>query len=405
MPRIFISYRRADSSGYVLAIDNELLDHYQREQVFRDINTIEYGQDFVEAIETAVGSCDVLLAIIGPQWLNVKDEAGQARLNNPHDFVRLEILTALQRDIRVIPVLVGGAAMPRAEQLPPPLAKFARLNAMELDDRDFKTHMGRLLAAIQQAVSQASTLGKEGEAKESESVTMPLPQWCIIPAGGVQIAGQAYQTPQIRIAKFPVTVEQYAYFVKAGGYTQADYWTEAGWAWRGAQNVTSPRFWEEADWRIPNHPIVGISWYEAAAFCRWFSQETQLDIRLPSESEWQRAAQGDTGYAYPWGPEFDPTRCNTVQSDLGRTSPVTQYPTGASPYGVQDMVGNVWEWCANVIDEVAMGTDAPEAQGQRVVRGGSWDGDPDLANVRFRGRFKPDTRNRFIGFRIVFGSF
>lgn len=106
-----------------------LVGHFGPEQVFMDVEGIEPGLDFVEAIERAVGSCRVLIVIIGDEWTTVTDAAGRRRLDDPHDFIRLETDTALRRKIRVVPVLVGGAVMPRADELQAGLLSAARLNA------------------------------------------------------------------------------------------------------------------------------------------------------------------------------------------------------------------------------------------------------------------------------------
>ena len=114
-----------------------------------DIDAIPLGVDFVAFITDAVAKCDVLLAVIGRGWLTAADEAGQCRLDNPADFVRLEIAAALERKIRVIPLLVGGAKMPRKEDLPEPLRPLALRNGMELHDgRSFKADVDRLVAAL-----------------------------------------------------------------------------------------------------------------------------------------------------------------------------------------------------------------------------------------------------------------
>jgi hypothetical protein len=146
--RIFISYRRADSEGYVGRLYDQLIERYDRNDIFLDVGTIKPGEDFVDAIEEAVGSCDVLLAVIGPQWLGMSDEQGQRRLDNPHDFVRLEIATALKRDILVIPVLVHGAAMPGPHDLPGDLAALSRRNAIELSHDRFAYDVDRLVEGM-----------------------------------------------------------------------------------------------------------------------------------------------------------------------------------------------------------------------------------------------------------------
>ena len=116
MARVFISYRREDSSGWAGRLYDRLSQRFGGDNVFMDIDTIEPGLDFVEVIQRAVGSCDVLIALIGRQWPTVSDATGQRRLDNPEDFVRLEIAAALRRDIPVIPVLVRATAMPRPDQ-------------------------------------------------------------------------------------------------------------------------------------------------------------------------------------------------------------------------------------------------------------------------------------------------
>src|SRR5437762_2642421 len=111
--RIFISYRRDETAYPAGWLYDRLSGHFGHGQIFKDIDSIQLGDDFVEVITTAVGSCDVLLALIGEQWLTITDEHGTARLDNPKDFVRLEIEAALTRNVRVIPILVAGARMPR----------------------------------------------------------------------------------------------------------------------------------------------------------------------------------------------------------------------------------------------------------------------------------------------------
>ncbi|OJH35946.1 toll/interleukin-1 receptor domain-containing protein [Cystobacter ferrugineus] len=154
MARIFVSYRREDSPGHIGRLYDHLVAHFGKKLVFRDIETIEPGADFVHTIEEAVESCGVLLAVIGPQWLGARDKQGRRRLDNPKDFVRLEVAAALSRDVRVIPVLVGGATFPSEEELPPDLAPLARRNAIEINDPHFRTDMAHLIRAIQSALDE-----------------------------------------------------------------------------------------------------------------------------------------------------------------------------------------------------------------------------------------------------------
>jgi len=147
--KIFVSYRREDSRGDAGRLTDKLKAHFGDKQIFRDIEAIDPGLDFVETISNAVGSCAVLLAIIGPNWLKSADSTGQRRLDDPHDFVRLELSAALNRNIRVITVLVGGAAMPKAEELPSTLESFARRQAHELSDSRWDFDVQHLVETLE----------------------------------------------------------------------------------------------------------------------------------------------------------------------------------------------------------------------------------------------------------------
>ena len=154
---IFISYRRADSEGYAGRIYDRITPHFGADAVFMDVDTIDAGVDFVRVLEEAVQSCDVLVALIGRRWLDLKDENGVRRLDNHEDFVRIEIATALGRDIRVIPVLVGGASMPGSTELPENLQPLARRNALTVDHATFHADMNRLIAHLERAMETAET--------------------------------------------------------------------------------------------------------------------------------------------------------------------------------------------------------------------------------------------------------
>jgi hypothetical protein len=156
--RIFISYRRAEAAADYSAswVYERLVARFGRDRVFKDVYSIEPGDDFGETIAKAVGSSEVLLAFIGPQWATITDETGRRRLDRPDDFVRLEIEAALQRDVRVIPILVGGASMPRPAQLPPSLSKLASRQALELSPARFEFDTARLLQTLESPLRSAA---------------------------------------------------------------------------------------------------------------------------------------------------------------------------------------------------------------------------------------------------------
>ena len=166
--RIFISYRREETAYPAGWLFDRLNDHFGDGQIFKDVDSIELGDDFVDAITSAVGSCDVVLALIGDRWLSITDEDGRRRLDKPDDFVRLEIEAALVRNIRVIPILVGGATMPRPDELPPALTKLARRHALELSPIRFESDARRLLTVLDKTLAEVRAIshGQESEVAE-----------------------------------------------------------------------------------------------------------------------------------------------------------------------------------------------------------------------------------------------
>jgi formylglycine-generating enzyme required for sulfatase activity len=203
-----------------------------------------------------------------------------------------------------------------------------------------------------------------------------------------------------------VTNRQFAGFVAAGGYGQRRWWSDAGWRVKECKGWTKPRYWDSRDWGRPDCPVVGVSWYEAQAFCRWWSQQTGRSINLPTEKQWQRAAQGDDGREYPWGDRPPEARLCNWNRNVDETTPVMQYPAGASPFGVLDMSGNVWEWCRT---GWGRGTPVTEGDETRLLRGGCWSSDSPLS-LRAANRNPKDPNNRLdpgsrnlvtVGFRVV----
>jgi len=195
------------------------------------------------------------------------------------------------------------------------------------------------------------------------------------------------------IGKYEVTRGEYRRFMDAGGYSSPAYWSSAGWSWKGSR--TEPRYWAAAqDWasewgeapqpfaQTDSHPVVGVSYYEAEAYCAWAGGH------LPTEAQWEKASRWTGSYpnVYPWGNAWDAENCNNWYDHNAagggyqryQTAPVGSYPSGASPYGLQDMAGNVWEWCRDWYSSsyysVSPSTDpqGPSSGSCRVLRGGSW---------------------------------
>lgn len=189
---------------------------------------------------------------------------------------------------------------------------------------------------------------------------------------------------------YPVTNSQFLKFIEAGGYRNNEIltscWSDNGQNWRAKNKVLQPSQWTRSsgDWQL-DHPVVGVSYYEAEAYAKW------ADKRLATEIEWEKAARGTDGWIYPWGEVFDKEKCNTRESGLHKTTRVARYPNGVSPYGCYDMAGNVWEWTCSLADNKEV----------KVIRGGSWDDYQVNARCANRFRYDPDGRYGFVGFRCV----
>jgi formylglycine-generating enzyme required for sulfatase activity/tetratricopeptide (TPR) repeat protein/predicted Ser/Thr protein kinase len=259
------------------------------------------------------------------------------------------------------------------------------------------------------------------------------PVWCSFRSGKYLVGGQpdpfntTVSAPQriwldtFQIARYPVTVRQFLRFWEdREGYANRRWWTLQGWAWKQEQAVTKPYRWGDRDWMALNQPVAGVSWYEAAAFCAWLTQRRREAawlrqwqvIRLPSEAEWEVAATWDprSRQPRPWRPPAGAIWQNVVEAGIGRASPVGIFPEGASPSGVLDMAGNVWEWCSSRF------ADYPQDSGQAradfalndsapAVRGGAYNIQNTLSGWGARTWYFPYLHQyNFMGFRVVLAS-
>ena len=213
------------------------------------------------------------------------------------------------------------------------------------------------------------------------------------------------------IGKHEVTRGEYREFMEAGGYSNPFLWSASGWAWKSGLSRTEPDGWAvQQDWGNPpglftqtdDSPVVGVTYYEAEAFCNWAGGQ------LPTEAQWEKAARWTGGYAnaYPWGNVWDSEKCNN--RDDGRyvgwqTSPVGSYPADSSPYGCNGMGGNVREWCLDWAKSYPGSTNPFDYTGVcRALRGGGWSSDADSTRCAFRGSAVPEHSDFSVGFRLVY---
>jgi len=251
-----------------------------------------------------------------------------------------------------------------------------------------------------QSGADISQVKKPGRFLDSTSLAPGINiAWCYVPGGAFRMGSEdtdalAFDDEKPRhylyldafyMAKFPVTNHQYQVFIQATGYA-------------------SPPGWENKSYPAGagDHPVHRLYWPDAVAFCRWAAQHTGLPLRLPTEAEWEKACRGSDGRLWPWGNNWQPEWAN-VENRFGKTTPVDSFPRGASPYGVQDMIGNVWEWTGSVYKPYPyIATDGRERlqdDDLHVVRGGSWYSNDRLARATTRNHLHgPSYLN---GFRMA----
>jgi hypothetical protein len=258
--------------------------------------------------------------------------------------------------------------------------------------------------AFQEFRKQFPDFDPDNIASVCATVIIPLLEWCMVPAGEVTIdydqKSVVYYAESFQMSKYPITNAQFQAFVDAeDGYCNRKWWDFSLQArtWREQHDKPlAPKFsWGE-------HPRAIVCWYVAMAFCNWLSEKTGLEITLPTEQQWQRAAQGDDNRVYPWGSKFDKEKCNSRDSQLRTTCAVTKHGSGVSPFGVYGMAGNVWQWCSNkeygkhLTDKNAVDMHSP-----RAVRGGSFISTPQRVRSTFHFYLNPLYRYATIGFRVI----
>ena len=203
------------------------------------------------------------------------------------------------------------------------------------------------------------------------------------------------------IDKHEVTNAQFEAFIVNGGYQDQKLWTAAGWRFIQKNQIKTPlQHGENSVSTDPDHPVIGVSWYEASAYATWAGK------RLPTEAEWEKAARGTDGRIYPWGNKMDFSKLSYFPHGI-KVQTVGSFGNGASPYGVLDMAGSVWEWCTDWYREdydpknLPKNPKGPDSGEYKVLRGGGWDSIRLQLRTSYRYYDKENRRTYNIGFRCV----
>lgn len=265
------------------------------------------------------------------------------------------------------------------------------------------------------------TLGRLGDPRD-------LKAFVPIPAGTYNLSmGEVEIETPFEIGKYPVTNGWFREFVAAGGYENTDLWTPEGRKWLAHTKAKAPAGWHDRKWNNPSAPVVGVCWWEAAAFLEWLTRSRDDGWRygLPSEIQWEAAAAGKEGKGkYPWRGDWAEDHCNSSEGGLGKTSVVGVFPKGDTPERVVDLSGNVWEWLETDYHSREMKSDYPfdeevqalydageylKAVGKYeknnginpMLRGGGWSLTRSLVARASRSRNYPDQRDDYMGFRAA----
>lgn len=458
--RIFISYRRADSQWAASRLYDTLTHVFPDDRLFMDVDSIDPGQDFVHVLEEQVGSCDVFLALIGPGWLEERGASGKRRIDDPADFVRVEIGSALARpDTVTIPVLLDGAGVPDETELPEPLRPLARRQFARLTHEGYRGEVERLVEGIRKVLDQRRNEAPGATPPASPRRTLlemgrPLgwgaaalavlglmavmawyasrpadpsgtpdleafrecavcPEMVVLPAGVFTMGSPPDEAERLE-QEGPAHEVRVGRFALARTELTFDQW-DACVADGGCDGYTPPDLGEGRG----TVPAFNVSWEDAGAYLAWLNGKVPGDpYRLPTEAEWEYAMRAGAATAYPWGDAPDRAHANTGREIccIGAAegpdkwvgvAPVAQFPANA--FGLHDMSGNLWEWAADVYRDDYEGAPSdgsewatgsiPGWQERHVLRGGSFEDRPSLARSATRISNDPGWRSETIGFR------
>ncbi|MGL4465339.1 MAG: SUMF1/EgtB/PvdO family nonheme iron enzyme [Planctomycetia bacterium] len=451
---IFLSYRRADSEWVVGRIYDRLISHFPVDRVFRDLDSLRIGISFPQALDEAVTNARVALIVIGPTWASVTDPEGRRRLDNPADFVRLEVERALGAGYPVVPILVNRATMPHPEQLPESIRPLVlRLGLQVRTDPDFHRDMDRLIGQLNPLLDVDSSSALGGRVDPPPSVKNPPPAaapsapvfpfsaeeakdyqrryaaWykqpleltnslgmklVLIPPGRFLMGSP--KSEKVRSndeAQKDVTLTK-PFYLGVYEVTQAEYGAVMG--------INPSHFTDVKGVEAKRLPVEQVSYDDALEFLAKLNERDRGKLPagwkylLPTEAQWEYACRAGSKTAFNFGDVLNGDKANCDGSHpygtekkgpyLQRPAPVGSYaPNG---WGLYDMHGNVWEWCRDGYTEnLPGGIDpfvSPEGAPDRVSRGGSWFVIALSSRSAYRYGITPDYRAINLGFRVAAGS-
>jgi formylglycine-generating enzyme required for sulfatase activity len=449
--KIAISYRRTDSDVTGRIFDR-LVQRYGKDSVFRDIDNIPFGIDFRKVVSDALRGTDVLIAVVGPNWRGTR-KRGSARINDDNDLVRIEVETALHRDIPVIPALVGGAMMPKPTDLPNSLRDFSFRNAANIDSgRNFDTDIERLMRSMDRLLegktvetgpaettssgdteritaSQAPVATAPSSVQPSPTDDVPLspereralkpkdgfkecatcPEMVVVPAGSFTMGSP--ESEQSRSSdESPQHVVTFARQFAVGRFALTfDEWDAC--VADGGCNRYKP---SDQGWGRRRRPVINVSWDDAKAYVAWLSRKTGKTYRLLSEAEREYVTRAGTTTPFWWGSSISMSQANyngnyaygggAKGEYRAKTLPVDTFQP--NPWGLYQVHGNVWEWVEDCWNDSYRGAPSDGSAwtsgdcSRGVVRGGSWDLDPQFLRSANRYRRTTDDRSTYLGFRV-----
>lgn len=329
---------------------------------------------------------------------------GPSRLRDSHllDSIPADEVTGRDSNLKPLqPIQIQKENDPALYPVVKEYLEHLYANTINQDQRQLLTQLTNIHLDPKERLEAGNQLAKTGDPRPGIGVTethIPDIDWVNIPAGKVLYQNrEEVLLPAFSISRFPITYAQFQAFVDA-----SDGFSNPRW-WKGLLQHVIPG---EQVWRIANRPRERVSWYDAVAFTRWLSQKTKREIRLPQETEFERAAKGAQKLAYPWGGHYqsgfaniDEKRSFVGPHYLEQTTPVGMYPQGASEFGVHDLCGNVWEWCLNHYDDPS--NLRYEGDDPRVLKGGAYYYTHTDCHLRTRYLCDPSLRLRHRGFRII----